>query len=79
MTVISSREFNRDVSAAKRAAEEGPVTITDRGEPAHVLLTIADYKRLTTPATNVVDRLSMDADVDFAIRPLDISLRIPDL
>ena len=36
MQSISSREFNQDVSKAKRAAEQGPVFITDRGTPAHV-------------------------------------------
>ena len=37
---ITSREFNRDVSAAKRAAESGPVTITDHGRRSHVLMTV---------------------------------------
>ena len=41
-TQITSRQFNQDTSAAKRAALEGPVFITDRGEPAHVLLTYAE-------------------------------------
>lgn len=41
VTSVTSREFNQDVSKAKRAATEGPVFITDRGRPAHVLLTIA--------------------------------------
>jgi hypothetical protein len=31
MTTISSREFNQDVSAAKRVATNEPVIITDRG------------------------------------------------
>ena len=42
----SSREFTRDVSAAKRAAEKGPVFITDRGRPAYALLRIEDYYKL---------------------------------
>ena len=48
MTVLtySSRDFTRDVSAAKRAAAKGPVFITDRGRPAYALLTIEDYHRL---------------------------------
>ena len=40
ITTLSSREFNQDSSRAKRAAQQGPVFITDRGHPAHVLLTI---------------------------------------
>lgn len=46
-TQISSREFNRDVSAAKRAAEHGPVTITDHGRPSHVLMTADEFDRLS--------------------------------
>lgn len=47
ITSLSSREFNQDTGRAKRAAKNGPVFITDRGRPAHVLLTIEDYQRLT--------------------------------
>ncbi|PIY28382.1 MAG: prevent-host-death protein [Comamonadaceae bacterium CG_4_10_14_3_um_filter_60_42] len=43
----SSREFTRDVGAAKRAAAQGPVFITDRGRPAFALLKIQDYYELT--------------------------------
>lgn len=46
ITTYSSREFTRDVAAAKRAAAHGPVFITDRGEPAYALLTIEEYHRL---------------------------------
>ena len=44
---FSSRDFTRDVSAAKRAAADGPVFITDRGRPAFALLKINDYYRIT--------------------------------
>lgn len=43
---FSSRDFTRDVGAAKRAAAEGPVFITDRGRPAFALLKIEDYYHL---------------------------------
>ena len=43
---FSSRDFTRDVSAAKRAAVAGPVFITDRGRPAFALLKIEDYYRI---------------------------------
>ena len=43
---MSSREFNQDTSGAKKAAARGPVYITDRGKPSHVLLTYDDYERL---------------------------------
>ncbi|MCF5799974.1 type II toxin-antitoxin system prevent-host-death family antitoxin, partial [Pseudomonas sp. PA-1-5A] len=45
ITTISSREFNQDTSGAKKAARKGPVFITDRGKPAHVLLSIEDYQK----------------------------------
>jgi len=67
MTTVTSREFNRDVSAAKRAASNGPVVITDNGRPAHVLLSIRDYERLTERAGRMAERLAgPDADL-----PLD--------
>lgn len=40
ITTLSSREFNQGVSGVKKAAKRGPVFITDRGRPAHVLLSI---------------------------------------
>ena len=58
-TTISSREFNQDTSRAKKAASNGPVFITDRGRPAHVLLTYADYKKLSGTRTNIADLLAM--------------------
>jgi prevent-host-death family protein len=62
-TTITSREFNRDTGAAKRAADRGPVIITDRGHPAHVLLTFDSYQRLAGSAPSIVDVL---ADPDAA-------------
>lgn len=44
---MSSREFNQNPSEAKRAAAEGPVIVTDRGEPAFVLLRYDEYRRLS--------------------------------
>ena len=77
MTTISARDFNRDVSAAKRDAERGPVVITDRGEPAYVLLSIDQYRGLTRSGEDVVDRLSMDDDVDVDVEPLDVGVVDP--
>ena len=64
MTTVTAREFNRDVSAAKRAADEGPVVITDRGVPAYVLLSFADYNGMRD-RRSLVDVLQMDEDVEF--------------
>ncbi|MCY3727553.1 MAG: type II toxin-antitoxin system Phd/YefM family antitoxin [Nitrospira sp.] len=64
---ITSREFNQDVSKAKRDALKGPVFITDRGRPAHVLLTIEDYQKITEKEASIVELLAMPeaADIDF--------------
>ena len=86
MHSISSREFNQDVSKAKRATEQGPVFITDRGTPAHVLLTVEDYYRLTGNGQSVADSLSMprmtdeEADSEFnPVRSTQVAQREVDL
>lgn len=57
-TTVTSREFNQDAGSAKRAAKTGPVFITDRGRPSHVLLTITDYRRLAMQQPTIIDLLS---------------------
>jgi prevent-host-death family protein len=66
-TTISSREFNQDVSRAKRAADKGPVIITDRGQPAYVLLRHDAYRRLTRRGPSIRELLGQPGaeDVDF--------------
>ena len=56
---ISSRQFNQNVSGAKRAAISGPVFITDRGQPAHVLLSIKTYEQITAKPKSMVELLAM--------------------
>ena len=56
---ITSRDFNQRASQAKRAAQQGPVFITDRGKPCHVLLSIEDYRSLARQGKNIADLLSM--------------------
>jgi prevent-host-death family protein len=67
MTTISSRELNQDTARAKRAARMGPVFITDRGRPAHVLLSIKQYEKLTGKQKSIVEMLAMPeaAEIDF--------------
>ncbi|TDO93385.1 type II toxin-antitoxin system Phd/YefM family antitoxin [Enemella evansiae] len=76
---MTAGEFNRDVSAAKRKAADGPVVITDRGEPAFVLLSIEEYRRLGEWGANLVERLSMDNDLDVEFDPVDLRLRVPEV
>lgn len=81
MTTISSREFNQDASGAKRAALGGPVFITDRGRPAHVLLSIEAYQRLTGRQQSILDLLADPeaADVEFTPGRVDSLARPVDL
>lgn len=66
ITTLTSREFNQDTSNAKKAAQRGPVFITDRGRPAHVLLTINEYLKLTGAHMSIADALAQpDAGFDF--------------
>jgi Antitoxin Phd_YefM, type II toxin-antitoxin system len=69
ITTISSREFNQNASAAKKAAEKGPVFITDRGRMAHVLLTIEKYQQITGNGKSILDLLAMPDDQDFDFEP----------
>ena len=79
MSEVSAREFNKDVSAAKRAAAQAPVIITDRGRPSHVLLSIADYRRLLADERSIVDWLSVDDGVDLELGRLDLQVEAPEL
>jgi len=73
ITTLSSREFNHDASRAKKAARNGPVFITDRGRPAHVLLSIVDYQQLTHSQLNIVELLAMPLGSDFDFDPARLS------
>jgi prevent-host-death family protein len=68
-TMLSSREFNRDVGRAKRAANRGPVIITDRGEPAYVLLRHDEYRRLVGGGPTIRELLDQPGAEDFEFDP----------
>nr|WP_289624873.1 type II toxin-antitoxin system Phd/YefM family antitoxin [Sinorhizobium sp. 7-81] len=59
ITALSSRELNHDVSSAKKAAKSGPVIITDRGKPSHVLMAYDEFERLTGKHRSLVEALAM--------------------
>jgi prevent-host-death family protein len=69
-TRMTSREFNQDTSAAKRAARRGPVYVTDRGRPAHVLLTYEEYEQLigTRRVLDVLAEPQGVEDVEFEVQ-----------
>lgn len=71
ITTVSSREFNQDTGRAKKAAKRGPVVITDRGRPAHVLLTFEEYRKLVGGESSIIDRLGQPPGVE------DVELEVP--
>ena len=83
ITTLSSRELNQDLGRAKRAARDGPVIITDRGRPVHVLLSYDEYQRITGQQESIVDQLGLppgieDVEVEFPrsrelVRPADFT------
>jgi prevent-host-death family protein len=76
ITTFSSREFNQDTGHAKNASKLGPVFITDRGKPAHVLLSYDDYLRIAGGGPCIIDQLAAPADA----AALDVEFpRIEDL
>ena len=74
VSTISSRDLNQDVGSAKRASLQGPVVITDRGKPTHVLLSYSDYQALVGDQGSIVDALSMKGLSDPAFEPPRLSL-----
>ncbi|MFV0434665.1 MAG: type II toxin-antitoxin system Phd/YefM family antitoxin [Leucobacter sp.] len=80
MSTMSARQFNHDVSAAKRAAAEEPVVITDRGKPTFVLVSIDEYRRLRDDSgQSLLNRLSIDDDIDVDFEPIGLEMRVPEL
>ena len=76
---FSSRDFTRDVSAAKRAAVDGPVFISDRGRPAFALLKIDDYYRIAGKSEvsllEVMDGIPGGDVIDFDPPRLNLEVR----
>jgi len=63
-TIVSSRQFNQDDGGAKRAARKGPVIITGRGRPAHVLLSFEAYQKLTRKPASIIALLAVPGGAD---------------
>ena len=77
ITTLTSRELNQNIARAKRTAKSGPVFITDRGKPAHVLLCIDDYRRLAGDCRSLVEALSMTGLADIDLEPPRIRIENP--
>ena len=73
---VPSRDFSRDLGAAKRLTATGPVFITDRGKPTFALL--KNYKLSGQASASIVDLLAMPGN-EIAFDPLraDIQLQVP--
>jgi prevent-host-death family protein len=76
ITTISSRAFNQDAGGAKRAAEKGPVIITDRGRPSHVLLSFEAYRKLAGAGRSLLEIVGQDEDDDIEFDPQPMGHRI---
>jgi hypothetical protein len=77
MALISSRELQQEPEKADRLLKDGPVFVTDKGETAYVLLSIADYRKLAGKGKSITELLGMDDDMDFDPQKLDDSLIHP--
>jgi prevent-host-death family protein len=73
---VSSRELNQDVGRAKRAAKDGPVVITDRGQPSYVLLSWSDYRRLSGGPRNLAQVLAAPGLSDISFEPEKSGLKV---
>ena len=81
-TRMTSRDFNQDIGSAKKAAASGPVVITNRGTPTHVLLSFDEYSRLTHGSANIVDLIkdTRAARVELELGRVETSsLKVPEL
>nr|WP_084102789.1 type II toxin-antitoxin system Phd/YefM family antitoxin [Demequina sp. NBRC 110051] len=79
MKSVSARDFNRDVSAVKRSAEEGPVVITDRGTPAFVLMGYRDCVARSAGGMGFAELLTADDDLDLELPARSVEVRASDL
>jgi len=81
MNTFSSRELNQDIGRAKRAAEHGPVIITDRGRPSHVLLSWEAYQRLSGGPRDLAQALAMPGLSGIALdtTPTPLTMKPADL
>lgn len=75
-TTLTSREFNQDTGRAKKAAQNGPVFITDRGQPSHVLLSITEYRKLAGKGLTLAEAVGDPESADYEFDPPRMSDRM---
>lgn len=76
---VTSRALNQDVGRAKKAAKTGPVIITDRGKPSHVLMTYDHFLRITGRPRSLAQALAMPGLSDIAFDPPRSKIALRDL
>lgn len=69
MPVMTSRAFNQGTGKAKKAAQQGPVIITDRGKGAYVLMTMDDFLKRSGGTQTVGDTFAMPGGGDIEFEP----------
>lgn len=83
MTIMTSREFNQHLSQAQKAAQTEPVIITNRGEPAYVLMSYAEYEKQVYPKPfrSALEALASNnpdlADIELELQPRSKGQRRP--
>ena len=74
MATVTGKQFNQQPSKVKRAAETEPVVITEHDRPSFVLMTYAEYQRLSAAPADLAAWLRMDdpnqPDIDFEVEPV---------
>lgn len=76
-TTLSSRKFNQDTSRAKKAAENGPVIITDRGRPSFVLLSFDEYRSIVNQKKSLGELIAMEGADSVEFVPPSIGHEFP--
>ena len=71
--VMSAREFNQNTSGAKQLADHGPLVITDRGHPAYVLMSHAEFERLRANPASLLDTLEQTGGPEY-----DFDIQLPE-
>lgn len=83
-TTVTHHEYAADPERIRHAAASGPVVITEHGEPAQVLMSVAAWRALAAtarPAAGIVELLAMpDADdLEFEVPASQLRCRPADL
>ncbi|MGN7982176.1 type II toxin-antitoxin system prevent-host-death family antitoxin [Burkholderia sp. 22313] len=74
--LVTLGRWNGSRERVAHKPKDGPVFITDRGRPAHVLLSFAEYQRLTGQRRNIADALALPGVEDVEFDPPRADIRI---